>query len=95
MIKHISIENFAVIEKAEIDFDEGFSVITGETGSGKSVVIEAISLALGSRADSSFVRHGADKAVVQLAADLDGEEVAIRREISASGRNLCRLIRFF
>lgn len=91
MIKHISIENFAVIEKAEIDFDEGFSVITGETGSGKSVVIEAISLALGSRADSSFVRHGADKAVVQLAADLDGEEVAIRREISASGRNLCRL----
>lgn len=91
MIKHISIENFAVIEKAEIDFDEGFSVITGETGSGKSVVIEAISLALGSRADSSFVRHGADKAVVQLAADLDGEEIAIRREISASGRNLCRL----
>ncbi len=91
MIKHISIENFAVIEKAEIDFDEGFSVITGETGSGKSVVIEAISLALGSRADSSFVRHGSDKAVVQLAADLDGEEIAIRREISASGRNLCRL----
>lgn len=91
MIKHISIENFAVIEKAEVDFDEGFSVITGETGSGKSVVIEAISLALGSRADSSFVRHGAEKAVVQLAADLDGEEIAIRREISASGRNLCRL----
>ena len=85
MIKHISIENFAVIEKAEVDFDEGFSVITGETGSGKSVVIEAISLALGSRADSSFVRHSAEKAVVQLAADLDGEEIAIRREISASG----------
>ncbi len=91
MINHISIENFAIVEKAEIDFGEGLSVITGETGSGKSVVIEAISLALGSRADSSFVRHGADKSVIQLAADLDGEEIAIRREISASGRNLCRL----
>ena len=91
MIDHISIHNFAIIENTEIDFEDGLSVITGETGAGKSIVIEAVSLALGSRADSSFVRHGADKAVIQLAATLDGEEIIITREISASGKNLCRL----
>ena len=53
MIDHISIKNFAIIENTEIDFKEGLNIITGETGSGKSIVIEAISLALGSRADSS------------------------------------------
>ncbi len=90
MINHISIENFAIIGKADMDFGEGLSIITGETGSGKSVVIEAISLALGSRADSSFVRHGAEKAIIQLSADIDGEEAVIRREISASGKNLCK-----
>ena len=91
MIDHISINNFAIIENTEIDFEGGLSVITGETGAGKSIVIEAVSLALGSRADSSFVRHGADKAIIQLAATLDGEDVIITREISASGKNLCRL----
>lgn len=91
MINHISIRNFAIIEEAEIDFDEGLCVITGETGSGKSVVIEAISLALGSRADSSFVRHGADKAVIELTADINEEDIVIRREVSAAGKNLCRL----
>jgi len=91
MIDHISINNFAIIENTEIDFEGGLSVITGETGAGKSIVIEAVSLALGSRADSSFVRHGADKAIIQLAATLDGEDVVITREISASGKNLCRL----
>ena len=56
MIDHISINNFAIIENTEIDFEKGLNVITGETGAGKSIVIEAVSLALGSRADSSFVR---------------------------------------
>lgn len=91
MITHISISNFAIIENTEIDFDEGLNIITGETGSGKSIVIEAISLALGSRADTSFVRHGASKAVVQLAGELDGEEIVITREISSTGKNLCKL----
>lgn len=91
MINHISIQNFAIIENTEIDFEEGLNIITGETGSGKSIVIEAISLALGSRADSAFVRHGAQKAVVQLAGELDGEEIVISREVSAAGKNLCRL----
>lgn len=91
MITHISISNFAIIENTEIDFDEGLNIITGETGSGKSIVIEAISLALGSRADSSLVRHGATKAIVQLAGDLDGEEIIITREVSSTGKNLCKL----
>lgn len=91
MIKHISIKNFAIIENTEVDFEDGLNIITGETGAGKSIVIEAVSLALGSRADTSSVRTGADKAVVQLAGDLDGEEIVITREVSASGKNLCRL----
>ena len=91
MIQHISIRNFAIIENTEVDFEEGLNIITGETGSGKSIVIEAVSLALGSRADSSYVRNGADKAFIQLAGELDGEEIVITREISAAGKNLCRL----
>lgn len=91
MINHISIRNFAIIEETEIDFENGLNIITGETGSGKSIVIEAVSLALGSRADSAFVRHGTQKAVVQLAGELDGEEIVITREISSAGKNLCRL----
>ena len=91
MIHHISIRNFAIIENTEVDFEEGLNIITGETGAGKSIVIEAVSLALGSRADSSYVRNGADKAVIQLVGELDGEEIIITREISAAGKNLCRL----
>lgn len=91
MIRHISIRNFAIIENVEIDFNDGFNIITGETGAGKSVVIEAVSLALGSRADTAFVRSGTDKAVIQLVAESDGEDVIITREISAAGRSLCRI----
>lgn len=91
MVNHISISNFAIIENTEINFEEGLNIITGETGSGKSIVIEAISLALGSRADSGLVRHGSDKAVVQLAGELEGEEIVITREVSSSGKNLCKL----
>lgn len=91
MISHISIKDFAIIENAVIDFEPGLNIITGETGSGKSIIIEAISLALGSRADTSFVRSGTDKAIVQLLADLDGDEIVVTREVSAQGRNLCKI----
>lgn len=91
MITHISIRDFAIIENAEIDFSDGLNIITGETGSGKSVMIEAISLALGARADASFVRTSKDKAVVQMIAELDGDEYIISREVSSSGRNICRI----
>ena len=88
MINHISIKNFAIIENTEIDFRDGLNIITG---AGKSIVIEAISLALGSRADSSYVRSGAAKAVIQLAGTLNDEEFVITREISSAGKNLCRI----
>ncbi|MBR5230300.1 MAG: DNA repair protein RecN [Firmicutes bacterium] len=91
MINHISIKNFAIIENTEVDFEDGLNIITGETGSGKSIVIEAISLALGSRADTSAIRTGADKAIVQLLGSLNGEEILITREVSSSGKNLCKL----
>lgn len=91
MIDHISIRNFAIIENTETDLDGGLNIITGETGSGKSILVEAISLALGSRADSSCVRTGQDKAIVELSGELDGKEVLIRREVSRSGRNLIKL----
>ena len=84
MISHISIKNYATIENIDVDFEDGLNIITGETGSGKSIVIEAISLALGSRADSSYVRTGTDKAVIQLVGYLGDDEFVITREISAT-----------
>ena len=91
MIDHISIRNFAIIENTEIDLRDGLNVITGETGAGKSIVIEAVSLALGARADSSFIRHGENKAYVELAADIGGEDFVISREVSSTGKNICRI----
>ena len=91
MITHISIKDFAIIENVEIDFHEGLNIITGETGAGKSIVIEAVSLALGSRADTAFVRSGKEKAIVQLVGTIMGSEYVITREISHTGRNLCKV----
>jgi len=91
MISHIRIKDFAIIDTVELDFHEGLNIITGETGAGKSIIIEAVSLALGSRADTAFIRSGKDKAVVQMAAELDGEDYVITREISAAGKNLCKI----
>lgn len=91
MIDHISIKDFAIIENAEVDFHSGLNILTGETGAGKSIVIEAVSLALGARADTAFVRSGCDKAIVQLTGTIDDEEIVITREVSAAGKNLCRL----
>ena len=91
MITHISIRDFAIIENVEIDFHEGLNIITGETGAGKSIVIEAVSLALGSRADTAFVRSGKEKAIVQLVGTIMGTEYVITREVSSTGRNLCKV----
>ena len=91
MIDHISIRNFAIIENTEIDLKDGLNVITGETGAGKSIVIEAVSLALGARADSSFIRHGEEKAYVELCAETGGEDFVIAREVSLAGKNICRI----
>lgn len=91
MISHIRIKDFAIIDTVDLDFLDGLNIITGETGAGKSIIIEAVSLALGSRADTAFIRSGKDKAVVQMVADLDGEEYIITRELSAGGKNVCRI----
>lgn len=102
MLKHISIRNFALIERVEVDFSAGFSVITGETGHGKSVFLGAISVLLGQRSDAKSVREGADRCVIEGSFDISdfalqgwfGEndldydsECIVRREVAATGRS--------
>jgi DNA repair protein RecN (Recombination protein N) len=98
MISHISIRDFAIIENIEVSLDEGFSVITGETGAGKSIIVEAISLGLGARADKAMVREGTDKALIQIVVDESdvNEELrtgieVISREIAGAGKSICRI----
>lgn len=91
MITHISIKDLATIENIDIDLHKGLNVITGETGAGKSVFVEALSLALGSRADSSFVRTGSDKAIIQMICEHNNNDILITREISNAGKNMCRI----
>ena len=106
MITHIKIQDFAIIDHLDVDFHEGLNVITGETGAGKSIIIEAISTALGSRADTTYVRTGKDKAIIQLTLDTSDErsqaffeengitpddEAVIKREINKTGKSVCRI----
>lgn len=106
MISHISIRNFAIIDEMGLDLHPGLNIITGETGAGKSIIIEAISVALGSRADTAFVRTGKDKAFITLVidtkdCDVSGlleesgvpaeDQLIIKREISSAGKSLCRV----
>jgi DNA repair protein RecN (Recombination protein N) len=88
MLRFLSIQNLAVIESAEIEFDAGLSVLTGETGAGKSILVEAVGLLLGGRASPDLVRTGEDCATVQAIFDGDeGEELLVRREITSQGRS--------
>ena len=64
MLTHLSIRNFAIVKTLDVDFSQGMTAITGETGAGKSISVDALGLCLGDRADSSMVRTGADKAEV-------------------------------
>ncbi|MEG0291450.1 MAG: DNA repair protein RecN [Anaerovoracaceae bacterium] len=91
MINYISIKNFAIIENVEVSFHSGLNIITGETGSGKSIVVEAMSLALGARADSSMVRSNQEKATIQMVCDYMHTEYVVTREISSTGKNLCKI----
>lgn len=98
MITHIHIKDFAIIEEIDIDIHPGLNIITGETGAGKSIVIEAVSMALGSRADTALVRSGREKALIQILFDesdlpenrRSGIEL-LTREISANGKSVCRV----
>lgn len=90
MISHIDIKDFAIVKDLSFDLYPGLNIITGETGAGKSVVIEAISMALGARADSDYIRRGADKAVISMLIDTEDNQYVIKREI-APGKSLCRI----
>ena len=88
MIRYLSIRQLAVIDALDLSLDEGLTVLTGETGAGKSVLVEGIGLLLGGRASADMVRTGAATATVQaIVATPDGREVIVRREVSAEGRS--------
>ena len=70
MLRQLYIKNFTLIDELRIDFDPGFSVITGETGAGKSIILGAIGLLLGNRAESRLVRSGAERCVIEAHFDL-------------------------
>jgi len=91
MITRIRISNFAIIKDLEADFGSGLSIVTGETGAGKSIVIEALSMALGGRADKSMVRSGTDKAVITLVTDADDLPEVLRREIGSAGKSVAKV----
>ena len=103
MLKHLYIKNFTLIDELDISLYEGFSVITGETGAGKSIILGAIALLLGQRADSKTIKQGADKCVIEANFDLsrydmqpffdendieyDAGDCIIRRELTAAGKS--------
>ena len=108
MLLQLLVRNLALIDQVEISFDEGMHVLTGETGAGKSIVIDAMNLLLGGRADRELVRTGCDKAYAEglfdvqdcpaaqkwlQAHEFSGEDecVVLAREVSASGRSICRI----
>jgi DNA repair protein RecN (Recombination protein N) len=74
MLRHLNIKNFAIIESLELDFDDGFTAITGETGAGKSILVDALGLLCGNRADKDWVRSGAKRA--ELSAEFDASDSA-------------------
>lgn len=103
MLKHLLIKNFTLIDKLDIDFKPGFSVITGETGAGKSIILGAIGLLKGNRADSRQIKAGEQKCIIEAHFDLtrydmkavfenndidyQHDDTIIRRELTASGKS--------
>ena len=103
MLRHLYIKNFTLIDVLDIELHPGFSVITGETGAGKSIVLGAIGLLLGQRADLKAIKQGADKCVIEAHFDLsrydlqpffdendieyDADDTIVRRELTASGKS--------
>ena len=103
MLKSLSIENYALIDSLHIAFDKGFTVISGETGAGKSIILGALSLILGQRADSRYVKSGENKCLIEGMLDIssynlksffedndwvyDGDECILRREVWANGKS--------
>lgn len=107
MLLEISIKNFAIIEEISLQFDNGMTVLTGETGAGKSIIIDAMNMMLGARASTEVIRHGAHKAEIEGFFSLGenqalqdvlqengldlSDDLVIRREIFANGRSVSRI----
>ena len=108
MIQSISIRNIALIDRLTICFHSGLQVLSGETGAGKSIVVDAMKLILGGRADRTLIRSGCEKGSVEAVFDIpgsdtaarllereslefDGSSITVYREISATGKNICRV----
>ncbi|WNZ92019.1 DNA repair protein RecN [Streptococcus iniae] len=107
MLLEISIKNFAIIEEISLQFDNGMTVLTGETGAGKSIIIDAMNMMLGARASTEVIRHGAQKAEIEGFFSLGenqalqevlqenglelSDDLVIRREIFANGRSVSRI----
>lgn len=100
MLRSLHIRDFVIVEQTELQFDAGFSVFTGETGAGKSILIDALALTLGARGDSTAIREGADKADISALFDvppslremlaeleLDDDELVLRRVIDRAGKS--------
>src|SRR5258707_4577257 len=88
MLRFLRIRNLAVIEAVEVEFETGFNVLTGETGAGKSILVEAVGLLIGARSSSDLVRTGEAQAAIEaIFEDADGRELIVRREISSQGRS--------
>jgi DNA repair protein RecN (Recombination protein N) len=88
MIRYLAIRNLAVIESVAVEFEQSFNILTGETGAGKSILVEAVGLLLGGRATQDLIRTGEDLATVEAVFEtVDGEQLVVRREITAQGRS--------
>src|SRR2546426_2393968 len=87
MLRFLKISHLAVIDAVEVDFEAGLNVLTGETGAGKSILVEAVGLLLGGRASGDLVRTGEDAATIEAIFENGGEELLVRREITAQGRS--------
>ncbi|MGE5385136.1 MAG: DNA repair protein RecN [Betaproteobacteria bacterium] len=103
MLQHLSIRDFVIVDRLELDFDAGFGALTGETGAGKSILVDALALALGDRADAGVVRAACDKAEVSATFDIAalpvvgqwlsendleaGDELLLRRVVDSGGRS--------
>ena len=78
MLKSLFIRNFVLIDSLDIKFDKGFSVITGETGAGKSIILGALSLVLGQRADGKSIKNGSEKCVIEAVFDINWKNFFLR-----------------
>src|SRR5204862_6550441 len=86
MLRFLKIRRLAVIDSVEVEFGPGLNVLTGETGAGKSILVEAVGLLLGGRASADLVRTGEESATIEALFDTAGRELLIRREVTAQRR---------